>query len=47
MPKSVDPKVYDLAALFCRDIDGGHTEEQVQDLAENIQDAIETWFQQE
>ena len=41
---SVDPKCYDLAALFASDLRPDPTEEEKAELAQIIQDAIEDWM---
>lgn len=48
-PRAVDPTVYELARSFCKDAnetepDTFFTHSDFQRLAEDIQDAIESWF---
>ncbi len=43
---SVDPKVYELAARFLRDVEGA-TDQDKQDLAEQIQATIEDFIEHE
>ena len=46
-PKGVDPKVYDLAELFLKDVkpsEGVVTAEDTQELAEGIQETIEDFI---
>lgn len=43
---SHDQKCYELAKAFASDSDTPLTEAEISDLAENIQDAIEDWFEE-
>ena len=42
---TVDPKSYELAEHFAQDVKPGLTEAELRDLSQDIQEAVEDWFE--